>query len=158
MPPRLAGHALQLLGHALVFLGLAAAAAALFAAGNHPTVPTWAFAAVGVAVGTPVMIAGGRINNRGRALVLGLTPARAAREYRLQVVLLALYIAFLWLHGAWVAAPLFVRGTGLADPADSFVSVWVVAWMLLFCAGRDWITRPVWGAIERRVLARRGQP
>jgi hypothetical protein len=158
MAPKLAGHALQLLGYALVFLGLAAAAVLLFASGRYPAAPMWAFVSGAVVCGAPMMIAGGRINSVGRGLVLGMSPGRAARQYRVQTVLMALYLGFLWLLGGLAAAPVFVRATGLAYPSDTFFSVWLAAWVLIFCGGRPWVTRPLWRAIERRALARMGEP
>lgn len=154
MAPRFAGHALQLLGYSLSFLGLAAVVLALLAAGRFPGVSLGVFVAGGVVVGAPLMIAGGRIDCRGRALVLGLSPEDAAREYRQGVVLLAVYLAILLGQGFWVAAPVFLCALGLARPGDPFVSVWVVAWMLLFCVGRGWITRPLMAAAARRVRGR----
>jgi hypothetical protein len=154
MPPKPAGHALQLLGDALVFLGLGVVTAAVFVAGSYPAVPLWVFVSGAVALGAPLMVAGGRIDSRGRGLVLGMSPERAAGEYRVQAVLMALYLGFLWLLGSLAAAPVFVRATGLAYPSDTFVLTWLVGWVLVFCAGREWVTRPLWRAIERRGLAR----
>lgn len=158
MTSKLAGHGLQLLGHALVFLGLGVAAGALFVATSYPTVPLWAFVSGGTALGGPIMIVGGRINGRGRGIVIGMAPGDAAREYRVQTIVLALYLGFLWLHGAVVAAPLFVCWTGLVRPHDPFVLAWIVTSMLALCAGRDRISRPVWRAIERRAISRWGAP
>jgi hypothetical protein len=158
MPPKLTGHALQLAGHGLVFLGLGVAAAAMFASGNHPAVPTWAFVAAGVGLGAPLMIAGGRIDSRGRGLVLGQSRELAAREYRQSTVLLALYLGFLWLLGSLCAVPVFFIAAGWVQPDGVFVKLWLAAWVLIFCAGRDWTSRPLWRAIERRARARWGPP
>jgi len=158
MPPKLAGHALQLLGYSLTFLGLAVVVVALFAAGSYPGVSLWVFVSGGIVVGAPLMIAGGRIDSRGRELVLGMSPEEAVREYRQGVVLLAVYLAVLLLQGFWVAAPMFLCVFGLAQPGDPFVSVWIVTWVLLFCAGREWITRPLMRAAARRIREQRSTP
>lgn len=155
---RPAGHALQLAGTGLVFLGLAVVVAALVVAGRYPTVPLGAFVAGALAAGAPLMIAGGRLNGRGRGLVLGRSPDEAAREYRDSTTLLAFYLLFLWTLGAIVAAPVFARATGLIHPTDTFTRVWITSWMLALCAARPWVTRPLWRAIERRVRARREVP
>jgi hypothetical protein len=154
MSSKLAGHGLQLSGHLLCFGGLAAAAAVIFVAGNHPSIPMWWFAAGAAALGAPLMIAGGRINLRGRRLVLNQSPEEAAGDHFESTTLLALFLAFLWLHGLWIAAPMFLRATGLGHPSDAFVSVWIVGWTLTLCAARDWISNPIWQAIERRARAR----
>lgn len=80
-----------------------------------------------------------------------MTPEGAAREYRRGTVLLAVYLAPILIQGAWVAAPLVLRGVGLAHPSDRFVLTWVTAWMLALCAGRHWITSPVMRAVEQRI-------
>lgn len=154
MRSKLAGHALQLLGYTLTFLGLGVAAAALFLAGNYPTVPLWVFLATGVAIGAPLMIMGGRIDSRGRGRVLDQSPEEAAREYREKAVLMALHLALTGILTAFVIAPLIVRATGLAYPSDTFVKTWIIGWLLTLCASRDWVTRPLWRAIEGRVVNR----
>jgi hypothetical protein len=148
---KLAGHGLQLAGFALTFLGLGAALAVIFASSTYPTIPFWAFAVGAVVVAAPLMIAGGRINKRGRGLVLDMSPEEADREYQTGNLLLFVYIVFLMMHGFIVAAPLFVRATGLVYPSDTFVKVWIYASMLTLCAGRYWITRPLWNAIAQRI-------
>jgi hypothetical protein len=155
MAPKLAGHGLQLLGYALVFLGLGAVAAMFFAAGSYPTIPLWAFVSGALAVAVPLMIAGGRVNSRGRARVLGVSPEQAEREYRDGNWLLLVYLGLLGLQGGLVAAPLFARATGFVHPSDTFVTVWIVVWMFILCAGRGWITRPLLRGAARRVQARR---
>jgi hypothetical protein len=149
MPPKLAGHVFQLAGYALVFLGLGVAAGAVLLAGSYPGVPLWAFVLVGAPLGVPLMIAGGRVNSIGRGRVLGMSPGEAAREYRLGTALLGVYLAVLLLQGAWVAAPVFLREAGHANPGDPLVLVWVTAWLFIFCAGRYWITHPLLRAAER---------
>lgn len=152
---KLAGHGLQLAGYALTFLGLGVVVAALAVSGSYPTVPLWMFLLGAVAIAAPMMIAGGRINSRGRGLVLDQSPEQADREYREGNLLLFLYVVFLMLHGLVVAAPVFARATGLVYPSDTFIKVWIYSSMLTLCAGRYWITRPLWSAIARRVQARR---
>jgi hypothetical protein len=154
MKSRLAGHALQLLGYLLTFLGLGVVAAALFIAGNHPSVPLWVFLAAAVAIGAPLMIAGGRIDSRGRGRVLDQTPEEATAHYRQTTVLMALHLGMGFLLAAFVIAPLLLRATGWVHPSDAFTRMWIVGWLLTLCAGREWITRPVWRAIERRALER----
>jgi hypothetical protein len=152
MKSRLAGHALQLLGYTLTFLGLGVVAAALFLAGNHPSVPLWVFLAAGAAIGAPLMIAGGRIDSRGRGRVLNQTPEEAAAHYRQTTVLLALHLGMGFLLTAFVIAPLLLRATGWVHPSDDLTRIWIIGWLLALCATRDWTTRPLWRAIERRVL------
>jgi hypothetical protein len=155
MRSKLAGHALQLLGYTLTFLGLGVAVVALFLAGNYPTVPLWVFLAAGVAVGAPLMIAGGRIDGRGRGRVLELSPEEAAREYTEKTLLTALHLGLGFLLTALVIAPVLLQATGWVHPSDVFTKVWIIGWMLALCACRDWITRPLWRSIEGRVIARR---
>src|SRR5262245_52074412 len=100
MAPKLAGHTRQLAGYALVFLGLAVATGILFASGRYPAVPMWEFVLAAVVLGAPLMIAGGRLNARGRGQVLGVSRECAAEEYRQQNVVLAAYLGFLFAHGA----------------------------------------------------------
>jgi hypothetical protein len=150
----LAGHVRQLFGYALVFLGLGVAAGVFLTAGRYPTVPLWWFVSVAVVLGAPLMIAGGRLNARGRGQVMDIMPESATEEYHRQNVLMAAYLGFILAQGFLVATPVLARGTGLVFPSDTFVSVWVVVSMLALCAGREWVTRPVWRAIERRLLAR----
>ena len=130
MAPKLAGHGLQLLGYALIFIGLGVVAAVLLVAASYPAVPMWAFALGALAAGAPLMIAGGRINSRGRGQVLGVSPEHAAGEYREQNLLMVLYLGLLLLQGILVAAPLFARATGLVYPSDAFITVWLFASML----------------------------
>lgn len=154
MRSRLAGHARQLLGYALVFLGLAVVTAALFVAGNHPTIPLWVFVAGSTAIGAPLMIAGSRINARGRGLVLNQSPEQAAAQYRQTTALLALHLGMGLLLTAFVIAPLLLRATGWVHPGDVFTRVWITAWLFALCATRDWTTRPLWREIEKQVIAR----
>lgn len=149
----LAGHLLQLMGYALVFLGLGLTAGAMVLAGSYPTVPFWVFVVAAVGVAAPVMVAGGRVNAAGRGRVLGVSSADAAREYHLGTRLLGVYLAVLLAQGFWAAAPLALCALGTARPSDPVVVAWVTTWMLVFCAGRDWITRPVVCAAERRLAA-----
>ena len=158
MRSKLAGHAMELLGFALIFLGLGLATAVLFISGKHPEVPFWQFVVGALVVGVPTMIAGGRINSRGRGRVLGMSPESAAREYHEGNVLLAFYLGFVMLHGLFIAWPMFVCATGLLHPRDPFVRGWIVATMLILCAGRNWISRPLWLKIERRVRTRWKMP
>jgi Na+-driven multidrug efflux pump len=152
MRAKLRGHGLQFLGSSLVFLGLAVVIAALVIAGRHPAVPLWAFVAGGGAVAAPLMVAGGRINGRGRGRVLGQSSEQAAREYRTTTTLMALHLGLTFLLVAFITAPLFARALGLVNVGDAFVKAWVIGWMLTLCASREWVTRPVWRAVERRVL------
>ena len=100
------------------------------------------------------MIAGGRIDARGRGIVLDQTPAETTAHYRKTTVLMAAYVTFLLAIGFVAALPLFVRATGLAHPSNDFYTGWLVAWLLVFCAGRQWVTRPLWLKIQQRVLMR----
>jgi hypothetical protein len=154
MRSKLAGHALQLLGYMLTFLGLGVSAAAFLLAGNYPTVPLWVFVTAAVVIGAPMMIAGGRIDGRGRGWVLGQSPERAAREYREKTVLMAFFLGFILAHSALVTAPLFARTAGLLNLSDAFIKVWLVGSLLILCAGRAWISRPLWQVIEARVRKR----
>ncbi len=95
MPPKLTGHLLQLLGHALVFLGLGFAFLAMVIATNYYSVPFWVFVLAAIAIGAPVMVAGGRINSVGRGLVLGISAEEATKEYRRGTVLLGVYLGVL---------------------------------------------------------------
>ena len=151
MQSKLAGHALQVLGYAFTFLGLGVAAAAFLMAGNYPTIPLWVFVTTAVGIGAPLMIAGGRIDGRGRGRVVGQSPERAAREYREKTMLMALYIVFILALAVLVIAPLFSRTTGSLNLSDAFVKVWLAGSLLILCAGRDWISRPLWRVIEGRV-------
>lgn len=148
MRSKLAGYALQLAGYAMVFLGLGVATAALFVAGFFPAAPLWIFIAVGVVLGAPLMLAGGWLYNRGRVL-LGTPVEQVEAEHRAGTATFARLVLLVWLMGLWCAAPLFVRATGLANPNDAIVSLWVAVWMLAFTAGARWTTQPLWYAIER---------
>lgn len=149
MRSKLAGHAQQLLGYSIVFLGLAVVTAALFVAGNYPTIPLWVFVAGSTVIEAPLMIAGGRIDARGRGLVLDQSPQQAATQYRQTTVLMALYLGMGVLLTAFVIAPLLLRATGWVHPSDTFVRVWIIGWLMTLCATRDWTTRPLWRVIER---------
>jgi hypothetical protein len=154
MRSRLAGHVRQLIGYALVFLGLAVVTAALFVAGSHPTIPLWVFVAGSTAIGAPLMIAGSRIDARGRGLVLDQSPEQAAAQYRQTTVLMAIHLGVGFLLTAFVIAPLLLRATGWIHPSDVFNRVWITGWLLILCATRNWTTRPLWRAIEKQVIAR----
>ncbi len=149
MPPKLTGHLLQLLGHALVFLGLGFALLAMVLATNYYSVPFWMFVLAAIAIGAPVMVAGGRINSVGRGLVLGISAEEATKEYRRGTILLGTYLSILLLQGAWVAAPLTLCSAGFATPSRPLVLTWIIAWMFIFCVGRYWITRPLMRVAER---------
>jgi hypothetical protein len=151
MKTKLVGHTYQAAGYTLVFLGLGVAAAAMFLATTMPSVSFWVFAAAAVAIGAPLMVAGGRVNAVGRGMVLGRPSEDAARGYRRGTALLGVYLALLLLQGAWVAAPLALVAAGAVDPMDPLVSAWVVTWTFAFCVGRYWITRPLVCAAERRL-------
>jgi hypothetical protein len=105
-------------------------------------------------IGAPLMIAGGRIDSVGRGRVLDQSPEEAARAYREKTILMALHLTLTGILTAFVVAPLLVRATGLAYPSDTFVKVWSIGWLLTLCASRDWVTRPLWRKIERRVANR----
>jgi hypothetical protein len=157
MKRTLAGHAFQVAGYGLCFLGLGVAVAAFLVAGCFPTVPLWVFVASAMALGAPVMIAGGRINSRGRGLVLGQTPAEAAREHRRTTILMLLLLLFLLAHSAFITAPVLLWAIGLVQPHPMLVRVWVGGSMLVLCLGRDWISRPLWDVLERQVTGRPGR-
>ena len=154
MRSTLTGHALQLLGHVLVFGGLGVAAVSMFHAATYYAVPFWAFLAISVCVGAPVMIAGGRINSRGRGLVLVQSPAEAASHYRKSTTVLGVYLVFLTAISSLAVLPLLIRSTGLGDPSREFFLGWMIVWVLVFCGGRPWVTRPLWRKIERWTLER----
>jgi hypothetical protein len=154
MARRLAGHGLQLLGYTLTFAGLGVAGTALLLAGNYPTVSLWVFVAVGVAVGAPLMVAGGRVDARGRGYVLGQSHEQAAAHHRRTTILMALHLGMGLLLTAFVIAPLLLRATDWAHPSDDLIRYWIIGWMLTLCATRYWTTRPLWRAIERRVSER----
>jgi hypothetical protein len=153
MRSRWAGHGWQLLGHGLVFLGLAIVVAGLFVSGYFPGVPFWQFVVASMAIAVPLMLVGGRIDARGRGLVRNVEPATAAREYRQSVAVTAAYLGFLWILGLLAAAPVFGRAVGL-EVSDAVFAAWLAVWVLVFCGGRPWVTRPLWRAIERRVTGK----
>lgn len=152
MRSKLAGHGLQLAGYALTFLGLGAAAVVIAIAGNQPTIPFWAFVLGAMVIGAPLMIAGGRINSRGRMRVLDQTPEQASREYQQGTRILAVYIGILLLQGFIVALPLFLRAAGFVLVSDPALTWWIAMTMFIFCAGRQWITRPLLKAATRRLV------
>ncbi|MBN9122660.1 MAG: hypothetical protein J0I06_26520 [Planctomycetes bacterium] len=154
MRSKLVGAAAQLAGYALVFLSLGIVAAVFFAAGFFPAVPLWAFIAGAVALAAPLMLAGGRLHNRGRVL-LGTPAERVEAEHREGTAAFARYLLLVLLMGLWCAAPLFVRGVGLANPNDRVVALWFGGWMLAFTVGARWTTVPLWQAVERRFPTRR---
>lgn len=151
MRSQLTGHALQLAGYALTFLGLGSTVAAMHLATNYPTVPFWVFALASVAFGAPLMIAGGRINSRGKGRLMGWSPAETDREYQREMIWMAARIGFALLIASLALIPLVVRASGMAHPSSTFFSVWMTGWVLVFCAGRQWTTRPLWEAIARRL-------
>lgn len=155
MRSKLVGHAQQLLGYGLSFLGLGVAGAAFLVAGFFPAVPLWVFVAVGVAVGAPLMVVGGRVNSRGRGRVLGQTPEAAAREHREGTVAMAAFLGFLLALSFVAVLPVFAWAVGLGRPNGAFVAGWYVAWILVFGAARHWVTLPMWRWVERRVLGKR---
>lgn len=68
--------------------------------------------------------------------MLDQTPEEATAHYRKTTVLMTAYVAFLMAIGSVAALPQFVRATGLAYPSNSFYTGWLIAWCLVFCAGR----------------------
>lgn len=152
---KLPGHALQLADYALTLLGLGATVAAMYLAANYPTVPFWAFVLASVAFGAPLMIAGGRINSRGKGQLMGWPPDETDSEYRRETIWMAAHIGFVLLIASLALLPLIARASGRAHPSGTFFSTWMASWVLVLCAEREWTTRPLCKAIARRLPCHR---